>query len=96
MTELSSQLWGTPETSYHPPPWLRAVAVDPVTGTPRPPGEPGQLRFVDLANLDGSVAVETLDEGIVHPDRSVTLRGRLAGAPVRGCSLTVEEAWAKR
>lgn len=96
MTELSSQLWGTPSTPFAPPPWLRALAVDPITATPLPPETPGQLRFYDLCNLDGALGVETLDEGIVHADGRVTLRGRLPGAAERGCSLTVEEAWAKR
>ncbi|MEQ1508418.1 MAG: acyl-protein synthetase [Myxococcota bacterium] len=92
MTELSSQLWGTPETRYLPPPWLRVVAVDPVSGAPVRPGERGQLRFYDLCNLDGTLAIETMDEGRVHPDGSVALAGRLTGAPPRGCSLTIEEA----
>lgn len=96
MTELSSQLWGTPDTPYRPPPWLRVIAVDPFTGTPRPPGERGQLRLIDLCNLDGSVAIETMDQGTVHPDGTVSLRGRLRGAPARGCSLSAEEAWEAR
>lgn len=95
MTELSSQLWGTPSTSYLPPPWLRAVAVEPEAGQPLGAGEVGQLRFVDLCNLDGTLAIETMDQGVVHADGSVTLHGRLPGAPARGCSLTVEEAWAR-
>lgn len=93
MTELSSQLWGTPETAYRPPPWLRALAVDPETGRPRGAGVAGQLRFVDLCNLDTTLAIDTLDQGVVHEDGSVTLLGRLPDAPARGCSLTVEEAW---
>lgn len=93
MTELSSQMWGAPGDAYRPPPWLRALAVDPELGTPLPHGTPGQLRFVDLANVDGSVAIETLDEGVVLGDGAVLLRGRLAGAPARGCSLTVEDGW---
>lgn len=96
MTELSSQLWGRPGEPYQPPPWLRAVAVDPRSGRALGPGAPGQLRFFDLCNLDSTLAIETLDEGVVHEDGGVTLRGRLADAPVRGCSLTVEEAWARR
>jgi hypothetical protein len=96
MTELSSQLWGEPGGDYAPPAWLRALAVDPVTGTPLPAGRPGQLRFVDLCNLDSAVAIETLDAGVVHEDGTVTLHGRLAGSGARGCSLTVEEAWARR
>ncbi len=96
MTELCSQLWGTPGHAYRPPPWMRAYAVDPVTGTPRPTGVPGQLRFVDLCNLDSTLAIETLDEGIVDERGQVTLIGRLRGSPARGCSLTIEEGWEAR
>lgn len=96
MTELSSQLWGTPDTPYLPPPWLRVVAVSPATGRPMGPEQVGQLRFYDLCNLDGTLAIETMDEGVVHSDGSVTLYGRLEGAPLRGCSLSVEEHWAER
>lgn len=92
MTELSSQLWGTPDAPYRAPHWLRVVAVDPATGEPLPPGARGQLRFVDLCNVDSTVAIETMDDGIVHDDGAVTLFGRLAGAPPRGCSLTVDDA----
>lgn len=96
MTELSSQLWGTPESAYILPPWLRCVAVDPQTGAPLQDGARGQLKFVDLCNTDAAVAIETLDEGVVHGCDRVTLFGRLAGAPARGCSLNVEEAWEQR
>lgn len=92
MTELSSQLWATPGEAYLPPPWLRVTAVDPATGAARPAGQPGQLRFLDLANVDSTLCVDTLDAGVVHGDGSVTLHGRLAGADARGCSLPVEEA----
>lgn len=96
MTELSSQLWGHPDQPYRPPPWLRVLAVSPATGEPLPFEQPGQLRFIDLCNLDSTVAIETMDEGVVHADGSVTLYGRLQGAIPRGCSLTVEEAWLTR
>ena len=96
MTELSSQLWATPGLPYAPPPWLRAVAVDPITGAPLAAGDRGQLRFYDLCNLDGAIGIETLDEGIVDGSGAVHLLGRLPHAPPRGCSLTVEEAWERR
>lgn len=92
MTELSSEAWGQAEGPYHLPPWLRCVARDPASGAVLPLGEAGQLGFVDLCNLDGSVSIETLDHGIVHDPHTVTLLGRLPGAEPRGCSLTIEEA----
>lgn len=94
MTELSSQLWGGPGLHYLAPPWLQVVAVD-AEGRPVPAGEVGQLRFYDLCNLDSTLAIETMDAGRVGP-HGVELLGRLQDAEPRGCSLTVEEAWARR
>ena len=91
MTELSSQLWSRPGEPFEPPPWLRVSAVDPATGAVLPAESVGQLRFLDLCNLDSSLAIETLDQGVVHTDGRVTLHGRLADAPARGCSLAVED-----
>ena len=103
MTELSSQLWTRPwrpemgaapdpRGPYHPPPWLVPVVVDPGTGLPLPLGQPGQLRFVDLANDHSVLAIETMDQGVLLPDGGLLLHGRLPGASARGCSLGVEEA----
>ena len=90
MTELSSQLWAVPAGGpYTPPPWMRVLAVDPGTGAPV---REGQLRFVDLANHQTVLAIETMDLGEVLEDGRVVLRGRLPRAELRGCSLTVEEA----
>lgn len=101
MTELSSQLWselvpaGALPGAFRAPPWLYTYAADPATGTPLPDGEEGVLRFLDLANVDSVVGIETMDLGRVLPapdgDR-VELRGRLEGAEARGCSLRAEEA----
>ncbi|HND29051.1 MAG TPA: CoF synthetase, partial [Myxococcota bacterium] len=100
MTELSSQLWTDPVPAgelpgaFVAPPWMRIYTVDPATGAPLSEGEVGQLRFVDLANYWSVLAIETMDLGRVVPhsegDR-VWLHGRLQGAEVRGCSLSVEE-----
>ncbi len=90
MSELSSQLWsaevGEP---FQPPPWLRVMPVDPGTGRP---AREGLLRFFDLASLDTPMAIETGDLGELLPDGRLRLLGRHPGAPLRGCSLTVEEA----
>jgi hypothetical protein len=103
MTELSSQLYegtlralsGAPVAAsrhgaFVPPPWLRVVAADPETLEPLPEGRTGILRFEDLANVDGAIAIQTADRGR-FANGAVELFGRSPGAPPRGCSLAMEE-----
>ena len=91
MTELSSQMWSSsPRAPFQSPPWIRAVTVDPLTG--KPTSGTGLLKFIDLANHQTVLAIETRDLGEVRPDGSILLLGRLPNAAPRGCSLTVEEA----
>jgi hypothetical protein len=102
MTELSSQLYegtlrasrGLEATAQHgvfiPPPWLRVVAAHPETLAPLAEGESGILRFEDLANVDGAIAVQTADVGRCAGGK-VELFGRAPGAPPRGCSLAIDE-----
>jgi len=98
MTELSSQLYEPRFATgsgaigvYRPPPWLRVSAADPATLAPLPPGREGVARFVDLANVDSVVAVQTLDWVAVDSTGDVTLFGRAPGAEPRGCSLVIED-----
>src|SRR6185312_140846 len=103
MTELGSQLYegtlaaalGAPRGGarrgvYAPPPWMRVEAVDPETLGPAPAGEVGVARFVDLANVDSVVAVQTADRVRVTSE-GVELLGRLPGAAPRGCSIAIDE-----
>lgn len=106
MTELSSQLYeGTLATAlgkgaegahgvFVAPPWLSVAAADPVTLEALPAGETGILRFVDLANVDSAVAIQTMDLGRVT-EAGVELFGRAPGAMLRGCSLAVEDLFVK-
>nr|WP_240807336.1 acyl-protein synthetase [Polyangium spumosum] len=106
MTELSSQLYeGTLAAAlgvraparhgvYVSPPWMRVTAVDAATLAPLPPGETGILRFVDLANVDASVAIQTSDLGRVTAE-GVELFGRAPGATPRGCSLAIDDVLAR-
>ncbi len=98
MTELCSQLWTDPVPAgavpgwFRAPVWMHVYTVDPISGAPSPAG--GLLRFVDLANTDSVVAIETMDLGRV--ERSVDgdrvwLDGRAEGAELRGCSLRAED-----
>lgn len=103
MTELSSQLYqatlrrrvmgegpSTRPAAYAAPPWLKVRAVDPVSLEPVPPGDVGLARFVDLANVDSAVAIQTADRIRTHPDGTIELLGRAPGATPRGCSLALE------
>jgi hypothetical protein len=87
MTELSSQLYQDAHRIYRAPPWLRVNAVDPLSLAPHD-GE-GVARFVDLANVDSAVAIQTADR-IRHVEGGIVLLGRTPGAPPRGCSLALE------
>jgi hypothetical protein len=91
MTELLSQAYRVGTEPFRLPPWCRVLALDPATGRRQPHGAPGLLRFVDLANTQSAVCVQTADRGVSHSDHTFTLLGRAAGAPLRGCSLTFEE-----
>lgn len=90
MTELSSQLYRCNDAPYQTPPWCRVDAVDPITLHPLPPGERGLLRFIDLANTETVVSIQTSDVGSVTPE-GICLDGRASDAAPRGCSLAVEE-----
>ncbi len=101
MTELCSQLYDvTPFNSGDSgeparraklgPPWLGCTAVDPITLRPVAQGEPGLLRFFDLANVGSVSCVLTEDFGRVEGGR-VYLAGRAAMADARGCALGIEQ-----
>lgn len=92
MTELLSQGYRLSGEAFELPPWCRVLAIDPATGRPCRPGHVGLLRFVDLANVQSAVVVQTADLGVaLARGGAFEYRGRAAGAVVRGCSLTFEE-----
>ena len=72
------------------PAWTRTLCVDPATLAPLPDGEPGILCHFDLANVGSVMAVQTEDVGLCYGGRFL-LRGRLRGAPARGCALALAE-----
>lgn len=99
MTEMLSQLYDTglrdrvrgerrPPRKAGPR-WVRSLAVDPETLDPLPPGEPGLLRHLDLANAGSVAAIQTEDYGTVD-EHGLVLHGRAAGAPPRGCSIAMD------
>ncbi len=90
MCELSSQAYAQGVNGIHqPPPWARVIMIDPRTGKEVPIGKQGIVKWLDLANVDSSVGVQTLDFAIRHP-KGFQLLGRAPQTEKRGCSLTIE------
>lgn len=101
MTELCSQLYDATALNSGldapaddrvkiAPPWMRPLAIDPVTLRPMPDGQRGMLGFIDLANVDSVSAVLTEDFGIVDGNR-VRVLGRAAAGGPRGCALSIAQ-----
>ncbi|WP_018290533.1 hypothetical protein [Verrucomicrobium sp. 3C] len=91
MTELSSQAYAQgPEGIHRTPPWARVRILNPLTGRDCLTGEKGLVAWVDLANIDSVLAIQTQDEAIAAPD-GFRLLGRRPTLPLRGCSLTAED-----
>ena len=90
MCELSSQAYDLGRQDrirgFRFPPWVRWTVVDPETGAELPEGECGLIRIFDLANVWSVMAIQTGDLGC-RIDDGFELRGRVADAPARGCSL---------
>ncbi len=94
MTELSSQAYARGAAGEHRlPPWTRLATVDPATGKVLPAGRRGLARWIDLANVDGVLALETQDLAArTRADfRGFKLIGRLPSLPRRGCSVPAED-----
>jgi hypothetical protein len=94
-TELTSQVYTSTLSGGHPdlfvpPHWMRFRILDPATLVEQPEGEDGLIAIFDLANLSSAIHLLTEDLGVAEGP-GFRLRGRAAGAELRGCSLTVEE-----
>jgi len=91
MSELSSQAYthGT-DGGHTTPPWARVLVVDPATGREARAGQKGLVRWIDLANTDSVMSLQTLDVATADPI-GFDLIGRLPRTEPRGCSLSAED-----
>lgn len=88
MTELLSQGYSQDGEWFKPPFWMRAVTTD--VSDPfevLPTGKRGLLAFIDLANYHSCAFIQTRDIGIVKPDGTFKVEGRLDHSDLRGCNL---------
>jgi hypothetical protein len=91
MSELSSQSYSQGTNGLHvTPPWARVLVVDPATGREVRAGQKGLVRWIDLANTDSVMALQTLDLAERTPV-GFDLMGRLPRTEPRGCSLSAED-----
>jgi hypothetical protein len=95
MTELSSQFYSRGlATPHRGAPWVRAVVIDPESGSESADGEAGILRIFDLANLGSCCALQTRDLAI-RRGADFELIGRDPAALPRGCSRAIDEMLAQ-
>jgi hypothetical protein len=72
------------------PHWVRTIVLDPGSLAPVSPGSPGLLCHFDLANAGTAMAVLTEDLGKAV-DEGFEVLGRVKGAELRGCSLSIAQ-----
>ncbi|MCE0523606.1 MAG: acyl-protein synthetase [Methylacidiphilales bacterium] len=96
MSELSSQAYARGRNGPHKtPPWARVVISDPATGREVGVGKKGLVRWIDLANIDSVLALQTLDVA-ERTAQGFRLIGRLSRTEPRGCSLSADDLAADR
>lgn len=91
MAELSSQAYSAGEGVFRAPAWMRVRIRDfndPFDTLPA--GRRGGINIIDLANLHSCAFIETQDAGIMYPDGSFSVLGRMDKTQTRGCNLMVD------
>lgn len=89
MTELLSQAYSKGKGIYTCPPWMKVLVADESDPTALTTTGRGVLHIIDLANQHSCAFIATEDIGIVYPDGSFQVIGRLDQSARRGCSLLV-------
>lgn len=89
MTELLSQAYASANGILHCPNWMRVLVREEDDPLSTKLHGPGILNIIDLANLDSCCFIATEDVGIVHPNNSFEVQGRVDNSDLRGCSLLV-------
>lgn len=89
MTELLSQAYSKGGGRYHCPPWMKVLVADESDPTALSTTGRGVLYILDLANFNSCAFIATEDIGVVYPDGSFEVLGRLDQSARRGCSLLV-------
>ena len=88
MTELLSQAYSLKEGIFDCPPWMR-VSVGQTTDpfAQERNGKTGNLKIIDLANLNSCCFLSTSDLGRKHKNGTFEVLGRFDHSEARGCNL---------
>lgn len=93
MTELLSQGYSKGEGIFYPSDTMKILLRDDDDpfAVRVPVGDPlrGIINVIDLANLHSCAFIATEDAGVLYPDGSFEVTGRVDHADARGCSLMV-------
>jgi phenylacetate-coenzyme A ligase PaaK-like adenylate-forming protein len=93
MTELLSQGYSDGQGIFKPADTMRILLRDDDDPMEvRAAGETphrGIINVIDLANLDSCAFIATEDAGVLYPDGSFEVTGRVDHSDIRGCSLMV-------
>jgi hypothetical protein len=96
MTELLSQAYSFGNGIFSTPTWMKILLrsednplqtysnVLKENGTQR-----GVVNVIDLANIDSCSFIATDDTGIIYPDATFEITGRLNNSDIRGCGLMI-------
>lgn len=92
MTELLSQAYSTGNGMLVSPPWMKIILreEDDPLSLKNKEGEDlaaGLINIIDLANRYSCSFIATDDLGLMHPDGSFEITGRMDNSDIRGCSL---------
>ncbi len=89
MTELLSQAYSKGDGLFNCPTWMKILVR--AEDDPKLVSESGRglLQVIDLANIYSCSFIALEDAGIVHPDESFEVLGRMDHSDIRGCSLLV-------
>lgn len=88
MCECLSQSYSSGDGIFRSPEWMKLIIRDihdPLLQLPA--GARGGVNIIDLANIHSCSFLQTKDIGIVYPDGSFVIEGRMDNSDVRGCNL---------
>ena len=89
MTELLSQAYSSGNGLFRCPPWMKVLVRK--EDDPLDVGGEGEgiVNIIDLANIWSCAFIATDDVGLIFPNGSFQISGRVDNSDIRGCSLLV-------